>query len=133
MLIARKHETTSEELKCKLKSAFPMKDLKDTKHILGIRSIWDRHKKLLFVSPEKYIEKVLERFQMTDAKPSSVPLQSQEKLSKAHYPKDKEETEKMQAIPYASACGSLMYAMISTRLDIAYEVGVVSKFMIQPR
>ena len=68
----------------------------ETDHILGIRSKRDRQKKLLYVSQEKYIEKVLERFQMTDAKPSSVPLQSQEKLSKAHYPKDKEETEKMQ-------------------------------------
>ena len=48
------------------------------------------------MSQEKYIEKALQRFQMIDAKPSSVPLQSQEKLSKAHYPKDKEETEKLQ-------------------------------------
>ena len=33
---------------------------------------------------------------------------------------------------YASACGSLMYAMVSTRPDIAYAVGVVSRFMSQP-
>ena len=65
------------------------------------------------MSPEKNIEKVLEIFQMIDTKPSSVPLQSQEKLSKAHYAKDKEETEKIKAIPYASACGSLMYEMVS--------------------
>ena len=38
----------------------------------------------------------------------------------------------MQAIPYASACGSLMYAMISTRPDIEYAVGIVSIFMTQP-
>ena len=69
---------------------------------------------------------------MIDTKPSSVPLQSQEKLSKAHYPKDKEETEKIKAIPYASACGSLMYAMVSTQPDIAFAVGVVSRFMSQP-
>ena len=36
----------------------------------------------------------------------------------------------MQAIPYASACGSLMYAMVSTRLDIANAI-VVSRFMSQ--
>ena len=76
-----------------------MKDLGNAKHILGIRIRRDRQNKLLFVSQEKYIEKVLERFQMTDAKPSSVPLQSQEKLSKAHYPKDKEETEKNVGYP----------------------------------
>ena len=96
-----------------------MKDFGNAEHILGIRITWDRQKKLLFLSQKKYIEKVLERFQMTDAKPSSVPLHSQEKLSKAHYPKDKAETEKMQPTPYASTCGSLMYAMVSTRADIS--------------
>ena len=76
-----------------------MKDLGNTEHILGIKIRWDRQKKLLFVSQEKYIEKVLERFQMTDAKPSSVPLQSHVKFSKAHYPKNKEETEKNASHP----------------------------------
>ena len=84
------------------------------------------------MSKEKHIEKVLENFQMTDAKPSSVPFQPHVKISKAYYPKDKEETEKMQAIPYASACGSLMYAIISTRTDIEYAVVVVSIFVTQP-
>ena len=35
----------------------------------------------------------------------------------------------MAKIPYASACGSLMYAMVATRPDIAHAVGVVSRYM----
>lgn len=35
----------------------------------------------------------------------------------------------MSRVPYASAMGSLMYAMIYTRLDIAQAVGMVSRFM----
>ena len=35
----------------------------------------------------------------------------------------------MEKIPYASAVGSLMYAMIATRPDIAFAVGVVSRYM----
>ena len=35
-------------------------------------------------------------------------------------------------MPYASVIGSLMYAMVCTRLDIAHVVGVVSKFMSRP-
>ncbi|MCO5582185.1 hypothetical protein L7F22_036075 [Adiantum nelumboides] len=35
----------------------------------------------------------------------------------------------MAKIPYASACGSLMYAMVATRPDIAHAVRVVSRFM----
>ena len=35
----------------------------------------------------------------------------------------------MQKIPYASVVGSLMYAMVCTRPDIAHAVGVVSQFL----
>ena len=35
----------------------------------------------------------------------------------------------MSRVPYASALGSLMYAMICTRPDIARAVAVVSRFM----
>ena len=80
MLIAGKHVTSLQELKCKLKYAFSMKDLRNAECILGIRIRPDKQKKLLCMSQEKYIEKVLGRLQMTDAK-----------LSKVHYPKDKED------------------------------------------
>ena len=35
----------------------------------------------------------------------------------------------MAKVPYSSAVGSSMYAMIATRLDIAFAVGVVSRYM----
>ena len=38
----------------------------------------------------------------------------------------------MSKVPYASAVGSLMYAMVCTRLDIAHAVGVVSRYMNNP-
>ena len=39
----------------------------------------------------------------------------------------------MSKVPYASTIGSLMYAMVCTRPDIAHVVGVVSSFMSRPR
>jgi len=39
----------------------------------------------------------------------------------------------MSHVPYASAVGSLMYAMVCTRLDIAHAVGVLSRVMSKPR
>lgn len=38
----------------------------------------------------------------------------------------------MEKIPYASAVGSLMYAMVCTRPDISHAVGVVSRYMSNP-
>ena len=35
-------------------------------------------------------------------------------------------------MPYALAMGSLMYAMVCTRPDIAHAVGVVSRFLSNP-
>ncbi|MCO5584158.1 hypothetical protein L7F22_038081 [Adiantum nelumboides] len=54
------------------------------------------------------------------------------KISKEDCPNSKEATNDMQSVPYASACGSLMYAMVATRPDIAHAVGVVSRFMANP-
>ena len=63
---------------------------------------------------------------MEDARSVSSPLASHFKLSKQQSPVTEDE------IPYASAIGSLMYAMVCTRPDIAHAVGVVSRFMSNP-
>ena len=42
------------------------------------------------------------------------------------------EKAKMAKVPYSSAVGSLMYAMVATRPDIAFAVGVVSRYMANP-
>jgi hypothetical protein len=38
----------------------------------------------------------------------------------------------MSDVPYATAVGSLMYAMVCTRPDIAHAVGVLSRYMSKP-
>ena len=38
----------------------------------------------------------------------------------------------MSVIPYSSIVGSLIYVMVSTQLDIAHAVGVVSRFLSIP-
>ena len=38
----------------------------------------------------------------------------------------------MQSVPYASTVGSLMYVMLYTRLDICFEVGMVSRYQSSP-
>ena len=40
------------------------------------------------------------------------------------------EKENMALVPYSFAVGSLMYAVVCTRPNIAHAVGVVSKFMV---
>jgi hypothetical protein len=59
-------------------------------------------------------------------------LASHFKLTKEMCPKTQEEIEYMSRVPYSSAVGSLMYAMVFTRPDIAHAVGVVSRYMNNP-
>ena len=66
---------------------------------------------------------------MENAKAVSTPLPSHLKLTKDMCPKTQEEEDKMSKVPYASAVGSLMYAMVCSRPDIAHAVGVVSRYM----
>ena len=66
---------------------------------------------------------------MENAKPLSTPLSMHSKLSKEECPKSDHEKEFMSKIRYQSAVGSLMYAKIATRPDIAFAVGVVSRFL----
>ena len=40
--------------------------------------------------------------------------------------------EKITKVPYASAIGSLMYAMLCTMPDIAYAISVTSRFQSNP-
>ena len=92
----------------------------------------DRKNRKLTLSQNEYIEKVLKRFNMQNAKPGSTPFASHFKLSKEMCYKTHEEMEYMSKVPYALAVGSLMYAMVCTRPDIAHAVGVVSRYMNNP-
>ncbi|KAA0036657.1 gag/pol protein [Cucumis melo var. makuwa] len=53
-------------------------------------------------------------------------------LSKELCPKTPQEVEDMSNIPYASAIGSLMYAMLCTKPNICYSVGRVSRYQSNP-
>ena len=59
---------------------------------------------------------------MQDSKPMKVPIPIGLRLSVEQCPKTEEEEEDMSRVPYASVVGSLMYAMVCTRPNIAHAV-----------
>eukprot|EP00253_Pinus_taeda_P035284 PITA_35284 len=71
-------------------------------------------------------------FNMKDAKPVDTPLAAHFKLSIELCPSDDKEKEEISKIPYASVVDTLMHAMVCARPDIAYSVGVVSRFLANP-
>ena len=64
ILIAGNSKEYVNEIKGWLSSNFEMKDMGEAAYILGVKISRDRSKKLLSMSQEPYINKILERFQM---------------------------------------------------------------------
>ena len=81
---------------------------------------------------EAYIKRVLERFRMHHSKPVHTLVEKGLTLSLDQCPKTDQEKEKMKNAPYASVVGRLIYAMLFTRLDICFAVGLVSRYQSNP-
>ena len=109
-----------------------MKDLGEATYILGIRIYRDRSRRLIGLSQSTYIDKVLHHFRMQDAKRAFVPMSHGISISSDNSPKTLDEKDRMSKIPYASAIGSIMYAMICTRPDVSYALSMTSRFQYNP-
>ncbi|KAG8485910.1 hypothetical protein CXB51_020233 [Gossypium anomalum] len=133
MLIAAKDKGEIRKVKVQLSEEFKMKDLGPAKKILGMEILRDRKISKLYLSQKGYIEKVLCRFNMQSAKPVSTPLAAYFRLSSVLSPQSDDEIEYMSHVPYSSAVGSLMYAMVYSRPDLSYAVSAVSRYMENPR
>ncbi|KAH9648407.1 hypothetical protein KPL70_025572 [Citrus sinensis] len=108
MLLACKQREELEYLKDELSSEFEMKDLGPTTKILGMHIIRDRISKTLFLFQTGYVEKILSRFGIKESKPVLTPwvLSSDSQNRKSQ--------KRMQ------------------RPDLAYGIGVLSRFMSNP-
>lgn len=82
MLIVGQDVSMIRKLKADLSKLFNMKDLGPAKQILDMKITHDRKANKLWLSLERYVERVLERFNMKDAKLVSSPLGNHFKLSK---------------------------------------------------
>ena len=65
---------------------------------------------------------------MQNSKKGQLPTRHGIILSKEQCPTTPQEEEDMRRVPYASVVGSLMYAMLCTRPDICYAIGIVSPY-----
>ena len=132
MLIATKSMSDIDELKKQWSNECEMKDLGAAKKILGMEISKDRPSGKVYLSQKGYIDKFLHRFNMHNAKPVSTPLAAHFKLSSPLCPKSDADIEYMSRVPYSSAVGSLMYAMVCSRSDLSYALSVVSRYMANP-
>jgi hypothetical protein len=112
---------------------FNTKDLGEISKILGMRITRNRHRRELFIDQEQYLEKVLQRLGLpvessSTCKPRPTPVSGKyEKLEVA-----KDDEERGDKTKYQQDIGSIMYAMVYSRPDIAFHIGQLSQQLQNP-
>jgi hypothetical protein len=135
MTLVSKSKAKIAEVKEELKRHFKLRDLGPTEHLLGVKIERDRANCTMHLSQHQYTLDVLKRYNSgseSSWRPVSTPMEPGLHLTHDQSPESQEDKDEMAKIPYAHAVGSLMYLAISTRPDIAYSVGVLSRFSSNP-
>ena len=121
-----------KKLKKLIGEVFKIKDLGPIKQLLGVAIDYDQKTGRLELSQSCYIQQSLERYGCDDGRTHPTPLSSGVKLTKADSPTTPSAIAEMKDYPYQSLIGTLMYAMLGTRPDIAFAVGALSKYSSNP-
>ena len=127
MLILSANEESIERVVKSIKKLWDIKDMGEVKKILGLNIQRDRKRHALTISQASYIEETLEKFNLTNAKPASLPVSDRGTLV-AMLPNEPQADQSL----YQQAIGRLMWITNSTRFDIAYAVGQLSQHCNKP-
>ena len=125
MLIFGSNIYVINETKNMLKSHFDMKDLGEAIFILGMK-ITKTHDGI-FLDQSHYVEKILRKYNFHDHKSVATPFDSSVYL----FPVNNDD-EIFNQKDYASIISSLRYATNYTKPNIAYSIGVLSRFTCKP-
>jgi transposase InsO family protein len=117
------------DYKKKINAQYSLTDLGPIHWLLGIKITRDRFARTISLSQEAYLNTIITRFNLSDAKPQRTPM-----VANATYSKQDDLTDAttMSDVPYREAIGSLMYAAVATRPDIAFVVSMLSQFLENP-
>ena len=115
LIIAANDQQSMTDVKDKLKGRFRMKDLGKLSYFLGID--FSQCDRVVTMSQERYIRKLLERFEMSDCKPRSTPSEAKPESSNGSTC-----NEPIDESKYMEIVGSLIYAMTCTRPDLCWIV-----------
>jgi hypothetical protein len=125
-------EKEYECLHAALKERFNITSLGESKFMLGMRITRDRAARTITLDQELYITKALEKFGLEQCKCARTPG-----VHSGHGRAPVEDREGTLSLPtdlksYQEKVGTLLYAAISTRPDIAFDVNRLTRHMQAP-
>lgn len=122
-MVLAKDPTDTENLLCKLKQKFEINEVSPDTY-LGFQIMRNPDESLL-IHQESYIDKIIRKFNMKSSNSTDCPVTMTSQNNQLSQPLD-------DNIPYRQAIGSLMYAAVTTRLDIAFAVNRMSRKVSNP-
>ena len=122
LILGGKNETVLNETKNMMHERFKMKDLGKLSYFLGIE--FEQGDGYVRMNQKKYIEKILEKYDMIDCKPRSTPSEQKPDKGGNQDPVDPRK--------YREIIGSLIYLMMATRPDICWSVTKLSQHLSNP-
>lgn len=125
ILLASSSLKALETVKRSFSGEFEMKDVGEVNQFLGLTVERDLAKKTLRIHQRGYFESLLQRFEMTESKPISTPMENRLRLPKGC-------EEKRTSKPYRELVGCLMYASLATRPDLSAAVNYFSQHQVCP-
>ncbi|XP_014523651.1 uncharacterized protein LOC106779947 [Vigna radiata var. radiata] len=124
MLITRSNEKVIQNFKLHMLNEFEMSDLGKLSYFLGIEFV--ETEKGIVMHQSRYAKEMLKKAEMHDCNAANTPAEVGLRLEI-----DPEE-EAVDVTYYRSMVGSLRY-LCNTRPDVSYSVGLVSRYMQNPR
>jgi hypothetical protein len=113
------------KIKEKMKKRFRIYDFGSVSFDLGMNIERNREHHTIDFHQHSYIRTILVKFRMDESRPVATPMAMKLQIRKP-------DEEACDPIIYQSMIESLMYAMITTRPDIAYAIGVLSRYNHDP-
>ena len=122
-LVAASHEHLIDKLLNELSKQFKITSTRNVTSFLGVE-IYQLRDGSIFISQNKYIQSILERFNLSEANCVSTPIEI------SWYANDFE--KEPSKAPYREAVGNLMFLQVVSRPDISFAVNIASRALEKP-
>ena len=131
-IIADSSNTANSLIHTQLAKRFEISDLGPINWLLGVSIIRDMEKRTISLGQQAYIEQILHRFGLEDARKAVTPMETGVDLGPGSPHVSAILLTPAEKTKYREMIGCLMYAAVMTRPDISFAVSTLSQYLDAP-
>ena len=131
LIILISNVTQLKWLKSELKKEFEISDIGELHYCLKVEFERNGEARIITMNQKSFIKEILKCFNMKECTPVKTLFDVNFRFLKFLDEEFMNVQREIKGVPYKAKVGSLMYAMVVTRADIAFAVSTVSQFMLK--